>query len=52
MGRPGLAATGTMSGLKWEVKIPAVQVKPPVVSEVFSRRCWGDTCKLGGDMKS
>ena len=35
-GRPGLVPTGTMSGLSMEVKMPAVHVKPPEVSDVFS----------------
>ena len=53
VGKPGLEATGTISGFSLEVKIPAVQVKSPEVSDVFSSPCVGDVCKLGmGLMKS
>ncbi len=53
VGKPGLEPTGTMSGFSLEVKIPAVQLKSPEVSDVFSSPCVGDVCKLGmGVIKS
>jgi len=47
VGKPGLEPTGTMSGFSLEVKIPAVQLKSPEVSDVFSSLSVGVACRLG-----
>lgn len=52
-GSPGLELTGRMSGFRRAANCPAVQVKAPEVSEVFSKRNCGTVCRLGvGTTKS
>lgn len=52
-GNPGLEPTGRMSGFRRAANCPAVQVKAPDASEVFSKRNCGTVCRLGvGTTKS